>query len=189
MPFFQQKIRCDFMKLDSPENDIPGTPAIADKREKWQAHSHEDFKVFDTNLLVAMLIATVTFAAAFTVPGGFKSDGMAVLHENISFQLFMSFNALSFFLSIIAVFEQFLTATVIGSFIAHPENLIQYSIAGMIIAFASGMFVVLPKSSPLGIVAYVMCSYLCLVVISGFREAVRQRRGKGKIQWLRTRKM
>ena len=29
----------------------------------------------ETNLLVAMLVATVTFAAAFTMPGGYKSDG------------------------------------------------------------------------------------------------------------------
>ena len=47
----------------------------------------------ETNLLVATIIATVTFTAAFTVPGGYESGGdnrgLAVLSKQAAFKVFV----------------------------------------------------------------------------------------------------
>ncbi|KAI6704765.1 hypothetical protein NL676_007727 [Syzygium grande] len=54
-----------------------------------ETSSHEKGNVLEINLLVAMLIARVTFAAAFTMPGGYHSDGpdegMASLTSDLAF--------------------------------------------------------------------------------------------------------
>ena len=72
--------------------------------------SESDFgkQVGETNLLVATLITTVTFAAAFTVPGGYKSEGvgegLAILCKRFAFGVFLIANTLAFGLSTTSVF-------------------------------------------------------------------------------------
>ncbi|CAN6562766.1 unnamed protein product [Malus baccata var. baccata] len=187
VPVFQQQIRLDFMKLESTEkNDTPNNILdIAEKRAllaDWDESSK-----FDTHLVVAMLIATVTFAAAFTLPGGFKGNGMPVLYKRAFFQVFVVFDSISFFLSIFVVFNHFMLKTVSRTALATPSALIQYAIGGMVVAFSSGMFVVLPKYSPVGILIILVCCRVCYAVIIRYRIAQpTQRRIKFR-QWLRTR--
>ena len=54
----------------------------------------------ETNLLVATIIASVTFAAAFTVPGGYEcgdiSQGLAVLSKQSCFQSICNSQCFSF---------------------------------------------------------------------------------------------
>ncbi|KAI5332759.1 hypothetical protein L3X38_022888 [Prunus dulcis] len=136
-----------------------------------------------------MLIATVTFAAAFTMPGGLKSDGTVVLYGEPSFQVFLLFDALSFFLSILVVFHHFMVATVPGVLVAAPSSLIQYSIGGMLVAFASGMLLVLPKHSPLGILVCLICGFICLSVVFKLRivPVSSSSREKTSCKWFLTR--
>nr|XP_028948542.1 ankyrin repeat-containing protein At5g02620-like isoform X2 [Malus domestica] len=122
VPIFQQQIRLDFMKLESTEkNDTPNNILdIAEKRAllaDWDESSK-----FDTHLVVAMLIATVTFAAAFTLPGGFKGNGMPVLYKRAFFQVFVVFDSISFFLSIFVVFNHFMLKTVSRTALATPSS-------------------------------------------------------------------
>ncbi|XP_016648221.1 PREDICTED: ankyrin-2-like [Prunus mume] len=78
VPYFQRQITHEFTKLQSPEKkDKADTPAITHGALK---------KRRDTKLLVATLIATVTFAASINVPGGFKTDGKQALEDNAYFQ-------------------------------------------------------------------------------------------------------
>uniref|UniRef100_A0A2N9GUC5 PGG domain-containing protein n=1 Tax=Fagus sylvatica TaxID=28930 RepID=A0A2N9GUC5_FAGSY len=60
-----------------------------------------------THLLVATLIATVTFTAAFTVPGGYQSqgvdEGLAVLGKSAAFGAFLIANTLAFGLSMTSI--------------------------------------------------------------------------------------
>ncbi|KAL5849924.1 hypothetical protein ACOSQ4_007937 [Xanthoceras sorbifolium] len=67
----------------------------------------------ESHLVVAALIATVTFAAAFTLPGGYIQDGShhqgtAILKGNSAFQAFVITNAMAMVLSVSAVFIHFL---------------------------------------------------------------------------------
>ncbi|KAK4856625.1 hypothetical protein QYF36_019445 [Acer negundo] len=61
-------------------------------------------------LVAATLIATVTFAAGFTVPGGFISEkgpdqGAAILTRNTAFKAFVILNSMSMIFSSLAVFN------------------------------------------------------------------------------------
>ncbi|GLT66902.1 hypothetical protein SLA2020_392430 [Shorea laevis] len=56
--------------------------------------------------VVAVLFATVAFAAIFTVPGGDNDDGSAVVVSSASFRIFFIFNALALFTSLAVVVVQ-----------------------------------------------------------------------------------
>ncbi|KAH6761979.1 Ankyrin repeat family protein [Perilla frutescens var. hirtella] len=56
--------------------------------------------------VVAVLFATVAFAAIFTVPGGDKDNGMAVVVSSASFKIFFIFNAIALFTSLAVVVVQ-----------------------------------------------------------------------------------
>uniref|UniRef100_A0A5B6YXX1 PGG domain-containing protein n=1 Tax=Davidia involucrata TaxID=16924 RepID=A0A5B6YXX1_DAVIN len=56
--------------------------------------------------VVAVLFATVAFAAIFTVPGGDDDSGMAVMVSNPSFKVFFIFNAIALFTSLAVVVVQ-----------------------------------------------------------------------------------
>ncbi|GMY20704.1 ankyrin repeat-containing protein At5g02620-like, partial [Fagus crenata] len=85
----------------------------------------------ETNLLVAMLVATVTFAAAFTMPGGYKSDGpdqgLANLTAKVALDTSQSYNAQIRYMNVGGICTSF-------------------AITGTELAFVFGMHVVLAKS-------------------------------------------
>ncbi|KAI4331722.1 hypothetical protein MLD38_029878 [Melastoma candidum] len=56
--------------------------------------------------VVAVLFATVAFAAIFTVPGGDADSGMAVVVRSLSFKIFFIFNAIALFTSLAVVVVQ-----------------------------------------------------------------------------------
>ncbi|WCJ27558.1 Ankyrin repeat family protein [Euphorbia peplus] len=56
--------------------------------------------------VVAVLFATVAFAAIFTVPGGDDDNGMAVMVKSSSFKIFFIFNAIALFTSLAVVVVQ-----------------------------------------------------------------------------------
>ncbi|XP_043702670.1 ankyrin repeat-containing protein ITN1-like [Telopea speciosissima] len=56
--------------------------------------------------VVAVLFATVAFAAIFTVPGGDYDSGMAVMVSTASFKIFFLFNAVALFTSLAVVVVQ-----------------------------------------------------------------------------------
>ncbi|CAL9773683.1 unnamed protein product [Musa acuminata subsp. burmannicoides] len=56
--------------------------------------------------VVAVLFATVAFAAIFTVPGGTQEDGTAIVVHSASFKIFFIFNAIALFTSLAVVVVQ-----------------------------------------------------------------------------------
>ena len=133
-------------------------------------------KVNETNLLVATLIATVTFTAAFTVPGGFKQngsvdEGLAVFSYRTAFRVFLIANTLAFGLSITSLLVQFLASAMIKDvnfhrqMVRHAPIFTNWSVAALLVAFIAGNYTVVPQS--LGITAAVILSFcfLCCLLL------------------------
>ncbi|GMY21916.1 protein ACCELERATED CELL DEATH 6-like [Fagus crenata] len=129
-----------------------------------------------TILLIATLIATVTFTAAFTVPGGYQSqgvdEGLVVFGKRASFCAFLIANTLAFGLSVSSILVHFSTSLGWGG-VAFRKSVAQrsfistyYSISAMLAAFISGTYTVVPHS--LGITAAVILSllfYICSIFL------------------------
>ncbi|KAI7979515.1 Ankyrin repeat-containing protein ITN1 [Camellia lanceoleosa] len=115
----------------------------------------------DTLLLVATLVATVTFAAGFTMPGGYNSNdgpnqGMAVLTREAAFKAFVVTDSIAMIFSTCAVLIHFLLA----DYEDQTKLLRRYEVAtyllmiatgAMVLAFITGICAVLPHSSSLAI--------------------------------------
>ncbi|XP_057470518.1 protein ACCELERATED CELL DEATH 6-like [Actinidia eriantha] len=149
----------------------------------WQKQCAEDKnqiqgdinKIGDNNMIVAALIATVTFAAAFTLPGGYDGNagpnqGMAVLVRKTAFKAFVISNAMAvicstsaLFVFLIASFYNKQTKIVTRYAIGFILELI--SLVAMMIAFITGTYAVLATTPGLGIaitVCVIGCSFLVI---------------------------
>ena len=111
----------------------------------------------ESTVLVATLIATVTFAASFTVPGGYKSqdgadEGSALLSKKTSFQIFLIANSVAFGLSLASVFSHFTASNMIldliqrKKFVARAPHSTSFSTFAMLLAFILGTYTVVPHN-------------------------------------------
>ncbi|CAN6168258.1 unnamed protein product [Urochloa humidicola] len=111
-----------------------------------------------TSTIASVLIATVTFAAAFTVPGGYVADdhpraGTAVLARRFAFRAFVVSDAMAFLCSIVATC--FLVYGGAGQVPRGQRRFYQRSASGllppgaqlMVAAFAFGIHVVLGEAN------------------------------------------
>ncbi|XP_022722157.1 ankyrin repeat-containing protein At5g02620-like [Durio zibethinus] len=112
-------------------------------------------KTRETHLLVAALVATVTFAAAFTVPGGYKSDeqGDATLSRDPAFKAFIITDTLAFVSSLLAVLLHFRLVFLKWSLVNLRFQVIRLAdvltfsaTIAMVIAFSTGSYAVLQSS-------------------------------------------
>ncbi|XXG69263.1 hypothetical protein AAC387_Pa06g2178 [Persea americana] len=102
---------CGYTKREHPIRDRLRKYGAVPGRHRWQERFpyrikrvkiSPDFKEYGLQTLpiVTSLVATVTFAAAFTVPGGYKNDGphegLPVFIRNAALQAFVLSNILAF---------------------------------------------------------------------------------------------
>ncbi|KAI8561128.1 hypothetical protein RHMOL_Rhmol04G0313200 [Rhododendron molle] len=78
-------------------------------QEAEQKAAEDTGKMADTHMIVATLIATISFAAGFTIPGGYHGDqdpnqGMAVLVREAAFKAFVITNTIAVVCSTSSVF-------------------------------------------------------------------------------------
>ncbi|GKU91818.1 hypothetical protein SLEP1_g5633 [Rubroshorea leprosula] len=106
----------------------------------------------DINLVIAILISTVTFAAGFALPSGYTSDnspnqaGYPVLIRKLAFKVFLFSNTIAFVLASSAVFLHlsrllYTKATILASRMSLMCN--SSAMIAMVVAFASGTSAVL----------------------------------------------
>ncbi|XP_073116142.1 protein ACCELERATED CELL DEATH 6-like [Elaeis guineensis] len=108
--------------------------------------------------IASVLIATVTFAAGFTLPGGYIADdhaghGTAVLAKRYTFKVFLISDAFALVCSIIATFWFTFAGTSAvdkrtrGRALRGAMSYLWGALTGMSTAFAMGIYVVLAPSS------------------------------------------
>ncbi|EXB66197.1 Ankyrin repeat-containing protein [Morus notabilis] len=146
-------------------------------------------KLSQAQLIAATLIATVTFAAGFTLPGGYVSDegplqGSAILREVTAFKAFMITDTIAMVLSIASVFTNLFV-------VSHGDKSMRLSLAmlslcltmlsmgAMVIAFVTGTYAVLAHSTPLatataviGLSFFIFFYIVFKKLIAQFREQV-----------------
>ncbi|KAI0527333.1 hypothetical protein KFK09_002933 [Dendrobium nobile] len=104
--------------------------------------------------IVAVLIATVTFAAAFTLPGGYNNDesnnqeqGMAILAKKLAFKVFLIFDTISMLSSISVTCLLICTGSLDHDIRLHSiitaMKFMWVALGGMVVAFSMGIYVVL----------------------------------------------
>ncbi|XP_004289128.1 PREDICTED: ankyrin repeat-containing protein At5g02620-like [Fragaria vesca subsp. vesca] len=160
---------------------IPGCRNVRDKeevpvenKEKEKSSEEEYSKIKDSNLLVATLIATVSFAAGFTMPGGYQSDkgsdqGFAILARSAAFQAFVITNTIAMTLSSCSVILHlysigFLKRKVFSEAYIFLYAFTMLALIAMVIAFITGTYAVLGRSSWLGITVCVLGFLLFFVL-------------------------
>ncbi|KAL7186463.1 hypothetical protein ACSBR2_028249 [Camellia fascicularis] len=121
--------------------------AAADKMETYKQMGH-------TLLMVATLITTVTFAAAFTIPGGFNNNvgpdqGQALLQSSLHLKWFLVSDSIAMSFSVIAACILFWRAVIAEEtyfyYFASATMLTHVALFSTAVAFTTGMIAIMPN--------------------------------------------
>ncbi|XP_060212428.1 protein ACCELERATED CELL DEATH 6-like [Lycium barbarum] len=160
--------------------------------EYWKNERKFIMEIAQIHLVVATLLMTITFAAGFTLPGGFESDpnssnkGMAILISKTAFRAFVVSDAIAFSCSAGAVVSYFIMALInkyssedtvsedtVGAMskFANVAILLQLlAMSAVVIAFVTGMYAALAHSIGLAVtVCAIGCISFLLYVVRAFR--------------------
>ncbi|WZY72932.1 hypothetical protein YC2023_005172 [Brassica napus] len=152
------------------------------KQEKADVEESNARTMYEIHLLVAVLVATVAFAAAFQIPGGYKPDGTPTLIEEAAFKCFLVFDTIAFCFSVTTVYFLFYASRhgfrARSSFLYMSCLLMVVSLIAMSSAFVSGMYLISSKSRLLALVPFVMAGTFVLhevqIVVAGVEKKARQ---------------
>ncbi|MBA0641555.1 hypothetical protein Goklo_026093 [Gossypium klotzschianum] len=145
--------------------------------EKTNKIGQKSREMATTMLLMATLIATFTFTAAFTIPGGFKNngpeEGMSTLLGKSAFKAFVVTDSIAFTSSMTAAVLVFWSSSyqVTESFMDTLPFAIAFTwiaLVAMALAFVTGLFVVLSKTLWLAIlVCFIGCASPAILYLFG----------------------
>ncbi|XP_078171990.1 uncharacterized protein LOC144566003 [Carex rostrata] len=148
-----------------------------DVKKTIQKQAIEDVKSLTTKYisntsLVAALLTTITFAAAFTLPGGFSSDssdaGQPLFARKTAFKVFLISDTIAMCSSLVVAFLCILTTWEDLDFLLNYRKttmaLMWCAYGATAIAFGTGLFTVIaPKNLWLAILILVLCTILPLL--------------------------
>lgn len=129
----------------------------------------------NTLLLVSTLIATVTFAAGFTMPGGYNESksnhGMAILLNKVAFQAFVICDTMAMYsailVSVTLIWAQLGDLTLMINSLRLAVPLLGISLTMMSLAFMAAVYVVISKLVWLSYVVLILglISLACLLTL------------------------
>ncbi|KAG5551399.1 hypothetical protein RHGRI_009726 [Rhododendron griersonianum] len=140
----------------------PGQP-----RYTMRSRDKDRKPIINTLALIAALIATLTFAAAFTMPGGYDSSsynlGVATLAKKAALKAFVVSDTLAMCCSILSLFlllrAMRVEHEVTFSLTNTSMTLLLIAFYATLVAFISGIFAVIaPKALWVAIVVCIICS-------------------------------
>ena len=161
-----------------------GTPRAqikdADTVKRLEAAKYEPYNMdyckdrVNTLLLVSALVATVTFAAGFTLPGGTKNsgshEGMASMMHKILFQIFVICDSIAVYSSMIVAVM--LMWAQLGDLLLNSlrmaQRLLGLSLTMMSLAFVVGVDLVVTDLQWLSIVILVMGVFSLVALLALF---------------------
>ncbi|XP_010485839.1 PREDICTED: protein ACCELERATED CELL DEATH 6-like [Camelina sativa] len=140
-----------------------------EKTDIEESNTRNDGAMYEVHLLVAVLVATVAFAAAFQLPGGYKPDGTPALMEKAAFKCFLVFDTIAFCFSVATVYFLFYASRdgfrARSAFLYMSALLMVVSLIAMTSAFVSGMYLISSKSRELAVLPFLMAG---LFILHGF---------------------
>uniref|UniRef100_J3MLK2 PGG domain-containing protein n=2 Tax=Oryza brachyantha TaxID=4533 RepID=J3MLK2_ORYBR len=158
---------------------VPHLDAAGDESAEGEKAQNEQDDMRKTGTIASVLIATVAFAAAFTVPGGFVADdrphaGTATLARRFAFRSFVVSDAMAFAFSIVATcFLVYAGAKDIPRshrlwYSSIASGLVPLAAQFLIAAFGFGFHLVLGMANRgLMIFVYLLCSASVLLCFPG----------------------
>lgn len=161
-------------KLDPDWLELCKLARIDPKLKLTYAQRAEYFlKLREVLLVVATLLAAITFQAGFTLPGGLNSDsGEAILAKKPAFLVFLLADASAMCCSVLVLFCLIWSMSCDRDksvkLIRHSVGILFLSLYGSLLTFMSGVFIVISRTSlwPT-IIIIVMCSLIALVAMEG----------------------
>ncbi|KAH0933830.1 hypothetical protein HID58_010947, partial [Brassica napus] len=137
-----------------------------EKADVEESNARHDCAMYEVHLFVAVLVATVAFAAAFQLPGGYKPDGTPVLSEEVAFTCFLVFDTIAFIFSVATVYLLFYASRDMfrarSALLYMCTLLMVVSLIAMASAFVSGMYLISSKCRELAIVPFLMVGLFVL---------------------------
>ncbi|ESQ49627.1 hypothetical protein EUTSA_v10020630mg [Eutrema salsugineum] len=137
-----------------------------EKADLEESNARNNGAMYEVHLLVAVLVATVAFAAAFQLPGGYKPDGTPALMDKAAFKCFLVFDTIAFCFSVTTVYFLFYASRdgfrARSVFLYVSALLMVVSLIAMASAFVSGMYLISSKSRKLAIVPFLMVGFFVL---------------------------
>ncbi|XP_030520123.2 protein ACCELERATED CELL DEATH 6-like [Rhodamnia argentea] len=128
----------------------------------------------NTRMVVATLVAAMTFASGFSVPGGFNDSdtgaGIAILLHKAMYNVFVISNSIAMYSSIIALvillWTQINDPPAVMNALAIARFPLLVTLGAMPLAFMAGVYVTVTKLAWLAIVVLVMGSVALFIILS-----------------------